>query len=319
MATSPARTVSIVSPCYNEGEGVNAYIDAALQVAGGLPQYRFEFLFVDDGSDDSTGAVLRARAEADPRVRVVTLSRNFGQQRAIVAGLDFCTGDYVIVADADMQDPPELFPRILEELERGSDVVHMVRSDRSVDSIPKRVTAAAFYAFMRRWVLPDLRPNSGDFKGLSRRALKALLLYRENVRFVRGLFATLGFSQTEIPYVRAARHAGCSKYPLRSVLRLARDAIVSNTVLPLRLGFYFGLLTVAASAVYAVVCLGALLAGAAFAHPALMALIGLVLFFSGVIVAMLGFIGEYLKCIVLETKRRPMYIVRGVQNLPDQE
>ena len=317
MVSAHPQTVSIVTPCYNEGAGLHAYMDAVCAVARRLPRYQFEFLFVDDGSEDDTGDVLCERATDDPRVRVVSLSRNFGHQRAIVAGLDFCSGDYIIVADADMQDPPELFSAIIAELEQGADVVHMVRSDRRVDSWPKRATAATFYAVMRRWVLPELRRNSGDFKGFNRRALEALRMYRENVRFLRGLFATLGFRQTEMPYARAARHAGVSKYPLTSVLRLARDAIVSNTVLPLRLGFYFGVVTMGAAVVYAGSCLGATLTGTDFEQPALMTLIGLVVFFSGAILAMLGFMGEYLKCLVLETKRRPLYIVRALQNLPD--
>lgn len=316
MGISAVKTISIVTPCYNEAAGIGAYLDAVLGVAGRLPDYQFEFLFIDDGSEDDTCVALQARAAEDRRVKIVALSRNFGHQRAIVAGLDYCAGDFIIVADADMQDPPELFSAIIAELERGADVVHMVRSDRSVDSWPKRATAAAFYAFMRRWVLPELRPNSGDFKGFNRRALQALLLYRENVRFLRGLFATLGFRQTEIPYVRAARHSGASKYPLTSVLRLARDAIVSNTVLPLRAGLYLGGISIAAACLYAAGCVAAFLAGNRFESPALMVLIGLVLFFSGAMLAMLGFIGEYLKCIVLETKQRPLYIVRALYNLP---
>jgi len=319
MAMPPTanKMVSIVVPCYNEAMGLDAFFERAGGIAGGLPQYNFEFVFVDDGSQDETEALLARHARQDPQVKVLCLARNYGHQRAVTAGLDACAGDFAIVLDADLQDPPELIPAILEKLEAGFDVVHTVRTDRRVDPFPKRFTARLFYMVMRRWVMPALPENAGDFKGLNRRAVEALRLYRERMRFLRGLLATLGFKQTEVHYVRAARHAGDSKYPIRSVLRLARDAVVSNTALPLRLSFYLGALTCASLPVFLVASLHRRLYGGGLQEPLLVALMALVIGFSGVILVMLGLVGEYLKCIILEVKQRPLYLVRARHNLED--
>lgn len=315
MTPKAKKTVSIIAPCYNEAAGVAAFLDALAAVADEAGAYDFEFVLVDDGSRDETEAVLRARIETDPRVRVVALSRNHGHQRAITAGLDFCAGDYAIVMDADLQDPPALIPAILAALDDGWDVVHTVRRGRRSDGPMKRLTAWGFYRVMRRWVLPELPENAGDFKGFNRRARLALAAYGERVRFLRGLVATLGFRQTAIPFVRPARHAGRSKFPASSMLRLARDAMVSNTVLPLRLFFYFGVLTLLAVPLYAGACIAWHVCVEPLAAPGSWILIGVVSVFSGLILTALGLIGEYLKCLVLETKQRPLYTVRALHNI----
>lgn len=315
MASVPRKLVSIIAPCYNEAMVLDAFLACVRKTTEALPDYYFEFLFIDDGSQDGTETLLAGEAQSDPRVRLVCLSRNFGHQRAITAGLDLCSGDYIIVMDADLQDPPELIPQILDQLEAGFDLVHTVRTDRHVDSPAKRLSARLFYAVMRRWVLPELPEDAGDFKGFNRQVLEALRQYRERVRFLRGAFATLGFKQTTLPYVRAARYAGVSKYPLTNILRLARDAVVSNSVLPLRFGVYLGVAIWMILPFYVLACLlGHLLRG--FDQPVMLLLIGLVCAFFGVILILLGLIGEYLKCIVLEVKQRPLYIVRAVHNLP---
>ncbi len=315
MEGEQSKRVSVVAPCYNEALVLGAFLGRVRAIADGLPQYAFEFVFVDDGSEDATEALLTKEAEADERVRFLCLSRNFGHQRAITAGLDHCTGDFIVVLDADLQDPPELIPEILVELEAGYDLVHTVRSNRAVDSTPKRISARFFYAIMRRWVLPELPENAGDYKGFNRRVLETLALYRERVRFLRGAFATLGFKQTEVRFVREVRHAGVSKYPTRNVLRFARDAIVSNTVLPLRVGVYLGLMTWLALPVLVVLLVALHLLGGGLEEPVLWLLLVVVCAFSGTILILLGLVGEYLKCIILETKQRPLYIVRALHNV----
>ncbi len=313
--SSPIR-VSLIVPCCNEARVLEQFIERVGAVVDGLPGYAFEFVFIDDGSTDDTWAKLCRAAEDRSAFLLVRLSRNFGHQRALVAGLDFCTGDQGIILDADLQDPPELIPEILSRLGEGYDVVHTVRRDRRVDTPFKRFSARLMYGFLQRWVLPELPRNAGLYKGFSRRALEALRQYRERVRFLRGLFATLGFRQTRVTYVRESRQGGRSKYGLRSMVRLARDAVVSNSVLPLRLGLYLGLL---------ILCAWPLLAGVGLARwwmgalgtPALWVLAALVWGFAGLILVMLGFIGEYLKCIVLEVKQRPLYIVEEVRNITD--
>lgn len=301
--------VSLVVPCYNEAEVLESFYECASRVIGELSAYEAEFLFVDDGSTDGTAGVLRQLAERDARVKVIFLSRNFGHQRAITAGLDFCSGDFIIVMDADLQDPPELIPKILEKLESGFDLVHTVRSDRSVDSVFKRVSAKLFYTIMKRWVLPDLPENAGDFKGFNRKVLNALGEYRERVRFLRGAFATLGFAQTRVEFKRAARHSGTSKYPTWNMLRFARDAIVSNTVLPLRIGFVLGLMAILALPFFIAWAVYGMFTGAQ-RDPLLLVLMGMILLFSGLTLMMIGVLGEYIKALILETKQRPLYIVR---------
>jgi glycosyltransferase involved in cell wall biosynthesis len=303
------KRVSIVAPCFNEESVLPAFLDRVRAVAKGLDQYDFEFLLVDDGSRDATRDVVRAQSAQDPRVRGVFLSRNFGHQRALTAGLDFAIGDYAILIDSDLQDPPEVIADILARLEEGFNVVHTVRADRAVDSPLKRGSAQLFYAIMRRWVLPELPYNAGDFKGLDREALDAFQFYRERVRFLRGMFATLGFRQTSVTFKREARFSGTSKYPLRAVLRLARDAVVSNTVLPLRVGGIAGLAMLVLSCfifAWGMLSTKTYLFGL---QTALMLLIG------GLILCMLATIGEYLKVIMLEVKRRPLYIVRELCNV----
>ncbi|HNT89940.1 MAG TPA: glycosyltransferase family 2 protein, partial [Candidatus Hydrogenedentes bacterium] len=188
MSLNPSPLVSIVAPCHNEAGLIDAFMARLLPLCAALSRFRFEIVFVDDGSSDATEAVIARLCAEHAHVKGVALSRNFGHQRAITAGLDFCAGDYVIVMDADLQDPPELIPNMLGKLEEGYDVVHAVRADRTVDSFCKRATAKLFYAFMRRWVLPDLVENAADFKGFNRRVLDALRRYPERVQFLRGLF-----------------------------------------------------------------------------------------------------------------------------------
>ncbi|MFP4501538.1 MAG: glycosyltransferase family 2 protein [Candidatus Hydrogenedentota bacterium] len=316
MASAPKKSVSIVVPCYNEAQMLDTFIARMDSVTVPLDAFVFEYIFVDDGSTDGTEACLAAHARKNPKVKAVVLSRNVGHQRAIQAGLDACETEYVIIMDVDLQDPPELVPDILGRLEAGYDLVHTVRTDRSADGFTKRFTAKLFYSFMRRWVLPELPENAGDFKGFDRRILLAMRRYREHVRFLRGLCATLGFRQTTLPFTRPKRHAGHSKYNLKKVLRLARDAIVSNSAVPIRAGFYGGLVLWALLPVYAAVLL-AMHAAGGLAQPSLWVMFGVCLFLFGFTLVLLGLIGEYLKVIILEVKARPLYLVRTRYNLPD--
>ena len=316
MNDASSKHVCVLAPCFNEAGSIEKFVSRVKAVATQFPAFDFEILLIDDGSRDGTDAIIARLAMGDPAIRGVILSRNFGHQRAIVAGLDVCDADYVVVIDADLQDPPELIPQMLDRLEEGYDVVHAVRADRSVDSFIKRTTARGFYAFMRRWALPELVENAADFKAFNRRAFDALMKYREHVRFLRGLVATLGFRQTTVSFTRAARYSGFSKYRARNVLRLARDAIVSNTVLPLRAGLYLGLLLWCALPVYAAVCLWMHFQGAGLGALGLHLLAGLFMSLFGAVFILIGVIGEYLKIIMLEVKDRPLYIVRESFNLP---
>jgi len=315
MARGSHEIVSVIIPCCNEEGTVAACLARMRAVAEDLPEYDVEFLFVDDGSRDATNAILVDEAAQDFRVKVVTLSRNFGHQRAITAGLDLCSGDYIVIIDADLQNPPEHIPAILERLKEGYDLVHMVRANRQVDSVWKRVSARGFYALMRRYVLPELPENAPDFKGFNRRVLEALRQYPERVRFLRGLFATLGFRQTTLAYTREARHAGRSKYPLSRILAFGRDAVASFSVIPLRLSLAAGMVTCLAAVVFLAACGLRHWAGSGLRDPVLMILITLLIGLSGLILVTLGIVGEYLGCMMRELKQRPLYLVESVRNL----
>lgn len=320
MMTDPYQpSVSLIVPCYNEAEGIAHTLARLSAIAEECPGYRFEFLFVDDGSQDATESILAEKILEDARVSLVVLARNFGHQRAITAGLEYCSGDFIVILDADLQDPPELIPEILALLADDFDVVHTVRSDREVDPLFKQLSAWGFYAVMRRWVLPELPINAGDFKGFNRRVLKELLRYREHVRFLRGSLATIGFRQTELPFVRAKRHAGDSKYALRNMLRLARDAVVSNTALPMRVALYGGLLTLLLGLPVYTAAMVMLHTAAIADEPVAAVAGGLVIFFSALVLCFLGIAGEYLKVIVLEVKDRPLFIVRTLHNISPAE
>lgn len=315
MNDSPKKMVSIIAPCYNEAAGLEEFLARLRTVTDALPQFAFEFILVDDGSTDDTEALLARRAGMDPRLKILCLSRNFGHQRAITAGLDFCTGDYAIILDADLQDPPELIPEILDKLEEGYDVVHTIRKDRSVDSFAKRSFAKLCYWGMRRWVLPELKENAGEFKGMNRRILDALQHYRERVRFLRGAIATLGFRQTEVYYDRAERYTGKSKYPAWQTLRLARDAMVSNTAFPLRVGFYLGVFILVCMPLYLAACVAVAFKGISPITLAILSLTAVIAGFSALILTLLGLTGEYLMCIIREVKQRPLYTVRTTHNI----
>jgi dolichol-phosphate mannosyltransferase len=311
--------VSIVAPCYNEGETVEPFLRRVRLVAASMSEYAFEYVFVDDGSLDDTAMRIKVEADRDPCVKLISLSRNFGHQRAITAGLEFCVGDLIVVIDADLQDPPEKIPEILERLSSDCDLVHMVRSDRSVDSFMKRASARMFYALMRRYALPEMASDGPDFKGFNRDVLNALLQYRERVRFLRGIFATLGFRQASIPYERAARHAGGTKYSLRKMFALGRDAMVSFSVLPLRVGFIVGAPSIGLAVIIGVFAIfkGLFLGG--LHAPGQTVIIIMLSGFSGLILMALGAIGEYLGCLIREAKRRPLYIVRALVNITPRD
>lgn len=310
----PTRSVTIVSPCFNEAEGIRRFVHRLREVAAPLP-YDFRFLLVDDGSTDATPDVLAALAAEDPRVQVLRLARNFGHQRAITAGIEYCDADYVVILDADLQDPPEAIPEILARLDEGYDLIHTVRVDRSQDSLAKRLPAKLFYLAMRRWVLPALPENAGDYKGFNRRVLAVVLRHGERMRFLRGIFATAGHRQTTVPIVRTLRHAGDSKFPPRRVLRFARDAIVSYTVVPIRAALYVGLATLALIPPAVIGGALALWLGAWRPDPLLAAILLAIPLFGGLNLVFVGLLGEYLKCLVVEAKQRPLYVVRETVNL----
>lgn len=304
--------LSVVAPVYNEQELVELFVE---RTCAAVSAHAFELVIVNDGSADETAAILDRIAASDERVRVVHLSRNFGHQAALTAGLEHAVGDVVAMIDADLQDPPELIPEMIERWSGGADVVYAVRKQREGETAFKLATASWFYKLFDKLAQVDLEPNSGDFRLLDRRALDALLAMTERSRFLRGMTVWVGFTQTAVPYERDARHAGETKYTLRKMLRFSLDAIASFSHLPLQLATYVGLLSAGLAFIAIPVVLALRLAGSYL--PGFGSLTIAILLLGGIQLIALGVIGEYVGRIYDEVKHRPLYIVREERNRPE--
>jgi glycosyltransferase involved in cell wall biosynthesis len=267
-----------------------------------------EFVFVDDGSTDGTRDALRALTAKDPRVRFIGLSRNFGKEAALSAGLDRTTGDIVVPIDVDLQDPPELIPEFVSRWREGYDVVYGVRSRRQSDTVLKRLTARLFYFGFNQVATQPIPADTGDFRLLDRRVVEALKLMPERNRFMKGLFAWVGFRHIGVPYEREPRAAGRTKFAFWRLWGLALDGITGFSTLPLRVWTFVGLtLALLALAYGAVIVLRALISG--IDVPGYASTMAVILFFGGVQLISLGVIGEYVSRLFIESKQRPLYIV----------
>jgi dolichol-phosphate mannosyltransferase len=306
--------LSVVAPVYNEEALLEEFYS---RVCGALEGLDFELVLVDDGSSDGTPAILDRLASSDPRVHVVYLSRNFGHQTALTAGLDHARGDAVVMLDADLQDPPELIPRMLDHWRAGCDVVYAVREHREGESRFKLTTARWFYKLFDWLTSVELQHNSGDFRLLDRRALDALLSMRERSRFLRGMTVWVGYRQAAVPYRRDPRYAGETKYTLSKMLRFSLDAISSFSHRPLQLATLLGFLisTLAFVAIPVVIVLRIL--GSYL--PGFSSITIAILLLGGIQLIALGIIGEYVGRIYDEVKGRPLYLVRSRLNIPEEE
>ena len=314
VADLAQQTLTIVVPVLNESEGLFEF-HRRLSAALAATAINSEILFVNDGSSDDTIDVVNELRRRDSRVGVIDLSRRFGKELAVSAGIDYARGDAVILIDADLQDPPECISEMVAAWRRGFDVVAMQRADRSVDTWFKRASAGAFYRLLS-WLSPvGIPPGVGDFRLLSRRAVDALKKLRERNRYMKGLYAWVGFHYIELPYRREARHAGQSKWPFAKLLGLAIDGITSFSIAPLRLASLIGFVTAIGAIVYGlIIIVKTLLYGDPVAgFPALMVT---VTFLGSVQLLAVGLLGEYVGRMFMETKQRPMYLVQSA-NLPD--
>jgi polyisoprenyl-phosphate glycosyltransferase len=319
-ASSPAPAVgprelalmSVVAPVFNEEALIDEFYARTCAALAGVP---FELVLVDDGSTDGTPLRLEQLAASDPRVRVVFLSRNFGHQTALTAGLDHARGDAVVMLDADLQDPPELITTMLDHWRAGCDVIYAVREHRQGESRFKLSTARWFYKLFDKLAQVELQSNSGDFRLLDRRPLDALLSMRERNRFLRGMTVWVGYTQAAVPYRRDPRYAGETKYTVSKMLRFSLDAISSFSHRPLQLATLLGfaistLAFVAIPVVIVLRILGSYL-------PGFSALTIVVLLLGGIELIAIGIIGEYVGRIYDEVKGRPLYLVRARHNMPD--
>jgi glycosyltransferase involved in cell wall biosynthesis len=315
--TAPGRRLkqlSVVAPMYNEEATAEVFYRRVCEALEGIP---FELVVVNDGSSDETGEILDRLAEGDPRVRVLHLSRNFGHQTAITAGLDHAAGDAVVMIDADLQDPPEAIPTLLERWRAGADVVYAVRERREGETRFKLTTARWFYRLMSKMAAIDMQEDAGDFRLLDRRALDALLSMRERSRYLRGMTVWVGFTQAAVTYKRDARYAGDTKYTLGKMVRFALDAMASFSHAPLQaatiLGFIFSFVAFLAIPVV----IGLKLADAYL--PGFSTITVVILLLGGIQLIAVGIIGEYVGRIYDEVKRRPLYLVRERRNMPTEE
>ena len=301
--------ISIVAPVYNEAKVIEAFYRQLCAVLDEL-DCRAEIIFVDDGSRDASAEILAGLKENDARIALIELSRNFGKEIALTAGLDHSQGDAVIVIDTDLQDPPALIPQLIDEWRKGYDVVYAQRLSRAGESWFKKFTAHHFYRLIRRLAHIRIPADTGDFRLLSRRAVEALGRLRERHRFMKGLFAWIGYPQTAVSYQRQARHAGQSKWNYWRLWNFAIEGITSFSTAPLRVATYFGLLVALAAFLYgSYIILDTLIHGNPVpGYPSLMVVI---LFLGGIQLIGIGIIGEYLGRLYDEAKQRPLYLVKA--------
>lgn len=311
--------LSIVVPMYNEEECIQPFFRELLPVLSKLTD-RFEVLCINDGSSDGTLELLKQERRQDNRIRIIGLSRNFGKEAALTAGLHFARGAAVVPMDADLQDPPQLINALVEKWRQGYDVVHAVRKSRRKDGGVKRLTASGFYFLIKRISEVPIPAESGDFRLMDRRVVRVLDRFPERTRFMKGLFASLGFRQGAVEYDREERAAGKAKWRYWKLWNLAVEGITSFSSMPLRIWSYVGiLLAVAALAYAATVIIKTLLYG--IDVPGYASIIVCILFFSGLQLFSIGILGEYVSRIFIEVKKRPLYIIdelHGIANENEQ-
>jgi len=312
--TGGSVTFTVAVPVFNEVESLPELYQRVREVMETLGE-DWELILVDDGSTDGSTDIIQDLAKKDSHVRPVIFARNFGHQIALTAGLDYSRGEAVIVMDADLQDPPEVFPELIGKWREGYEVVYAVRKHRQGETFFKKLTASLFYRLINRITDVNLPLDAGDFRLLDRKVVDTLNRMREKHRFPRGMTVWVGFRQVGVPYERAVRFAGETKYPFSKMFRLAINAITSFSYFPLQLATYFGFICAGVSALAILIVIALRLAGNQAFFGQASTLIA-VLFLGGVQLISLGIIGEYLGRLYDEARGRPLYIVREA---PDED
>lgn len=308
------KLLSIVCPAYNEEDGLEQFYERVIRETEDL-NLDLEIVYVNDGSSDGTIDVMLTQYSNDKRISIIDLSRNFGKEIALTAGLDYASGDAIVIIDTDLQDPPELIKDFVKHWRDGFDVVSAKRISREGESVLKKLTSYIYYRLL--FLVSDINipKDTGDFRLLDRKALNALLELREKHRYMKGLFAWVGFKQKEIEYQREARLKGKTKWNYLSLLNLAFDGLTSFSVLPLRLASIAGILAAMIAFLYGVfITIKTLIFGDPVAGYA--SLVVIITFIGGIQLLALGIIGEYLGRIFNETKNRPLYIVKNTHAKP---
>lgn len=304
---------SVVIPVYNEEEVVNECYLRIKKVMD-MTNESYEIIFVNDGSKDKTDEIVREMCDKDNNVKLIDFSRNFGHQSAITAGMNFSAGQAIVVIDADLQDPPEVILDMINKWKEGYQVVYGKRLKRKGESIFKRATAKVFYRVLKKLTEFDIPVDAGDFRLIDRKVCDALNKMDEKNRYVRGIISWLGFKTAYVEFVREKRFAGRTKYPFKKMLKFASDAVVSFSYKPLRITSYLGLLLSAFSFIYLVLAIFFKLFNIIDTVPGWMSIVAISLFFNGIVLLVLGIMGEYVGRIYDEVKARPLYVVNEFVN-----
>ena len=302
------KKISIIIPAYNEQESIPYLYERLDQLMNQMNNYEFEILFVNDGSKDKTLEMIKDLRKKDKRICYVDFSRNFGKEIAMIAGLDYATGDCVIFMDADLQDPPELIPELVKYWEEGYDDVYAKRKSRKGESFLKKFTSKMYYIVLQKTTRIEIQKDTGDFRLLDRRCVNALRKLRESQRNTKSMFSWIGYNKKEVLYDRDSRVAGKTKWNYMKLIDLAVDGITSFTTSPLRLSTFIAIPTMFVLFVYFIYVI---VKAIVIKMPvqAYQAIILLILFFSSVQILLFGIVGEYLGRIFNETKNRPLYLV----------
>lgn len=309
MIMSKRRKISIIVPFFNEEEGVDFFYKAICTILDQIPELNFEVVCIDDGSNDTTLKKLISILEQDARFHIIELSRNFGKEAALTAGIDAATGEAIITIDADLQDPPELIPKLIKEWLNGAEVVLARRVDRSSDTFLKRKTAEIFYSLHNQLSTIQIPENVGDFRLMDRIAVDALKQLKENHRFMKGLFAWVGFKTVTLDYARKPRLVGATKFSGWKLWNFALEGITSFSTAPLKLWSYLGCVGAMGTFFYAIyIILNTLILGVEI--PGYASLLVVVLFFGSMQLISIGMLGEYIGRIYMESKNRPIYLIR---------
>lgn len=312
------KKVSVVIPMYYEEEVANECYQRMKKVLTSLSNYHYEIVFINDGSKDKTLEILEEIAKEDPNVKVLSFSRNFGHQCAVTAGISYVTGDAIVIIDADLQDPPELIPDMLALWEQGYEVIYGKRKIREGESRFKLFTAKMFYQTLNALSDVDIPKDTGDFRLVDKKVIDVVNSLPEHNKFLRGLFSWVGFKQTPFEYERKERFAGKTKYPLKKMLKLASDGIISFSTKPLKMVGGLGILSVIASFIILAYSLLSYLFKWNYLTPGWTSLMITFTFLAGIILISLWMMGEYIARIYDEVKQRPQYIIDKKINIEEK-
>ena len=310
------ETLSVIVPCYNEEAVINESYSRLKKVLDGISFYQTEIIFINDGSKDRTAEMLSEIASKDKNVKVLHFSRNFGHQPAVTAGIHYCTSDLAVIIDADLQDPPELIPNLIETYKReNANVVYCVREKRQGESFLKKLTARLFYRSMNYLSEVNFPLDTGDFRLIDKQVMNEFKKFREKGKYIRGIISWIGFKQVPFVYKREARFAGETKYPFKKMLQFATTAMLYFSKKPLKLATSLGFTTVLIGIIYAIWIVIGKIVGFTHALSGWSSIIILIIFFGGVQLLTIGVLGQYMGVLFDEMKNRPEYIVEKEENI----